>query len=56
MKCKKCQGKLEVLRLCRRVRMRCRGCGKEYQIHEIAAEMDRETEEILEQYTTIIYD
>ena len=56
MKCKKCQGKLEVHRQCRRVRMRCTSCGVEYQIHEVADELDRETEEILERYTAIIYD
>ena len=56
MKCKKCSGKLEVHRQCRRVRMRCTVCGREYQIHEVAGELDRETEEILERYTAIIYD
>ena len=56
MKCKKCAAKLEVQRACRRVRMRCTGCRKEYQIHEVAADLDSETEKILEQYTTIIYD
>jgi hypothetical protein len=56
MKCKKCSAKLEVHRMCRRVRMRCTGCNTEYQIHEIAHEMDDETERILERYTAIIYD
>ncbi len=56
MKCKKCSGKLEVHRMCRRVRMRCTACGLEYQIHEVASELDKETEEILERYTAIIYD
>ncbi len=56
MKCKKCQGKLEVARACRRVRLRCRQCGHEYHIHEVADQLDRETEEILERYTSIIYD
>lgn len=36
--------------------MRCLGCGKEFKIHEVAKDMDRETEEILERYTAIIYD
>lgn len=42
--------------MCRRVRMRCTGCGEEYQIHEVANELDQETEAILERYTAIIYD
>ncbi len=56
MKCKICSGKLEVHRLCRKVRMRCTACGKEYQIHEVASELDPETEEILARYTAIVYD
>jgi predicted amidophosphoribosyltransferase len=56
MYCKKCKGKLEVLRRCRKVRMCCADCGKEYQIHEVADQLDRETEEKLERYTAIIYD
>ncbi|MGW8195698.1 MAG: dual CXXC motif small (seleno)protein [Desulforhopalus sp.] len=56
MKCKKCFELLEVRRMCRKVRMRCTGCGQEYQIHEIADELDKETEEILERFTAIIYD
>jgi len=56
MKCRECNGKLEILRMCRKVRMRCNGCGREYQIHEVADQLDSETEEILERYTAIIYD
>jgi uncharacterized protein YbaR (Trm112 family) len=56
MKCLDCAGKLEVLRQCRRVRMKCRQCGREYQIHEVAAELDQETEDLLAGYTSIIYD
>ncbi len=56
MKCKKCSGKLEVLRQCRRIRMRCMECKQEYQIHEIAGDLDSETEKLLEKYTVIIYD
>ena len=56
MKCRECKGKLEILRMCRKVRMRCKKCGREYQIHEVAHELDRETEELLERYTVIIYD
>ena len=56
MQCKKCSAKLEVHRQCRRVRMRCTGCKREYQIHEVASDLDPETEEQLEKYTAIIYD
>jgi hypothetical protein len=56
MKCKDCSEKLEVLRMCSRIRMRCTGCNKEYQIHEIAQDLDQETEEILERFTVLIYD
>jgi len=56
MKCKKCEGQLEILRMCRKIRMHCRKCGQEYQIHEVADQVDLETEKILERYTAIIYD
>ncbi|MFZ5773960.1 MAG: dual CXXC motif small (seleno)protein [Thermodesulfobacteriota bacterium] len=56
MQCKECRGKLEVARSCRRVRMRCLKCGREYQIHEVADQLDAETEEILARWTCIIYD
>jgi hypothetical protein len=36
--------------------MHCRECRQEYQIHEIADQLDPETEEILERFNTIIYD
>ena len=57
MKCKNCTtGTLEVARSCWRIRMRCRNCGKEFQIHEVADILDAETEELLSRYTSIIYD
>ncbi len=56
MKCRKCGKKLEVVRRCRQVRLRCSGCSREYRIHEVAADLDAETEALLERYTTIIYD
>ncbi len=56
MQCKKCQGELEVIRSCWRVRMCCRRCGSEYQIHEVADILDEETEELLARYPSIIYD
>jgi hypothetical protein len=36
--------------------MQCQKCGCEFHIHEVADQLDRETEEILERYTVIIYD
>jgi hypothetical protein len=36
--------------------MRCTGCGQLYQIHEVAADLDDEAEELLARYTSIIYD
>jgi hypothetical protein len=56
MKCRKCKGQLEVLRVCRKICMQCKECGKEYLIHEIVQELDKETEELLSRYTSLIYD
>lgn len=56
MTCRECGEKLEVARRCRQVRLRCKGCQKEYQIHEVASELDSETERELSNYTSIIYD
>lgn len=56
MNCKECGEQLQVQRRCRQVRLRCTGCGKEYQIHEVAAELDPEMEAELERFTCIIYD
>jgi len=56
MTCKRCGEKLEVVRRCRQVRLKCTGCRAEYQVHEVASRLDAETEAVLEQYTAIIYD
>jgi hypothetical protein len=56
MQCRECGGKLEVERRCRQVRLRCTKCRREYQVHEVASDLDSETEAILERYTCIIYD
>lgn len=56
MRCKKCTGHLEVARSCRRVRLQCQKCGHEYHIHEVADQLDPETEEILARWNCIIYD
>ncbi len=56
MQCKECQGELEVARSCWKVRMRCKKCHKEFQIHEVADILDEKTEELLSRYPSIIYD
>ncbi len=56
MQCKKCGTPLEVLRRCGQVRLKCPGCGREYQIHEVAADLDPQTEAELERFPCIIYD
>lgn len=56
MRCKHCQGDLEVLRTCRRVCMRCTMCTREFPLHEVADQLDRKTELILERYNAVIYD
>jgi hypothetical protein len=56
MQCNKCKGKLEVVRSCRRIRLRCIECHTEYQIHEVADKLDADTEEKLARFTVLIYD
>lgn len=56
MQCRDCGHKLEVVRRCRQVRLKCNGCNREFQIHEVAQDLDQETEKLLERYTCIIYD
>lgn len=56
MQCRKCKGKLQILRMCRKILMQCINCRHEYRIHEVADQLDPETEGILEGYTAIIYD
>lgn len=56
MKCNKCGGNLEVLRLCSAVKMRCKECDTRFAIHEVADQLDEATESLLERYNVIIYD
>ncbi len=56
MKCRQCSAQLVVQRRCRQIRLQCTGCRREYQIHEVAADLDPQTEAELERYTCIIYD
>ena len=56
MKCEACKRKLEILRICGKVKMQCSNCGKKYHIHEVADQLNPETEALLANYTAIIYD
>ena len=56
MECPECKGRLEIVRACRKVAMRCEKCGREFRIHEVADQLDEETEEKLGSWTAIIYD
>ncbi len=56
MKCKKCQGPLEVDRVCRAVQVRCSKCKGRFKISEVADQLDEETELLLEKYNVIVYD
>ena len=57
MQCRQCgHDKLEIVRRCKQVRLRCEKCGREHRIHELAAELDPATEKLLEQHNCIIYD
>ena len=56
MECRRCKGQLEILRMCRKIRMQCKKCGHVFQIHEVAGQLDPETKKTLERYTAIIYD
>lgn len=56
MHCPGCGLILELVRVCRRVYFRCPDCRREYRVHELATQLDPETEKILEQYNAIIYD
>ena len=56
MICRKCNGRLEVLRICSRVLVQCADCKHKYHIHEVLEQLDSETEELLNCYTCLIYD
>ncbi|MFU8818725.1 MAG: dual CXXC motif small (seleno)protein [Desulfurivibrio sp.] len=56
MTCPTCAGLLDILRSCGRVRMGCRQCQRQYQIHEVADRLDERAEEVLSRWTAIIYD
>jgi DNA-directed RNA polymerase subunit RPC12/RpoP len=56
MKCIKCGGNLEVLRMCGAVNMRCTDCSRRFAIHEVIDQLDEEAEAQLERYNAIIYD
>ena len=47
MKCLKCTGKLEVMRMCTRTYLYCRECGAKYTLEELKDNIDDELEEFL---------
>ena len=47
---------MEVLRACWKVRLKCTECGKEFHVHEVYDRLDAESEELLANYPSIIYD
>ncbi|NNK56766.1 MAG: hypothetical protein EX260_06670 [Desulfobulbaceae bacterium] len=56
MTCKKCGSRLEILRSCGSVKMRCTSCNHLFAIHEVVDQLDEETESQLSRYPVIIYD
>ena len=56
MKCKHCEGRLELLRVCRSVKMKCRACNRTFAIGEVIHLLDEQTLVQLESYNVIIYD
>jgi hypothetical protein len=56
MICRKCNGRLDILRVCSRVFMQCADCKHKYSIHEVLDQLDSETEKLLNCYTCLVYD
>jgi hypothetical protein len=56
MICRKCDGRLEILRICSRVLVQCVECKHKYHIHEVVDQLDSETENLLNRYTCLVYD
>ncbi len=56
MKCEQCGGRLELLRVCRSVKMKCSGCSRIFPIGEVIQQLDEQTLEKLTAYNVIIYD
>jgi len=56
MICKKCNGRLEVLRICSRVLLQCADCKHKYHIREVPDQLDNGNEELLNCYNCLVYD
>jgi len=56
MQCRQCDGALEILRVCRSIKIRCSSCGQVYSIGEVIDLLDEPTLEKLAAYNVIIYD
>jgi hypothetical protein len=56
MTCKHCGGKLEILRVCRSVKMKCTECRRTFSIGQVIHLLDEQTLLKLEAYNVVIYD
>lgn len=56
MKCAHCGGRLEILRVCRSVKMKCSGCYRTFPIGDVIHLLDEQTLLKLEMYNVIVYD
>lgn len=56
MQCEQCGGKLEILRVCRSVKMKCNDCKRIYPIGDVIEMLDEQTLDKLAAYSVIIYD
>ena len=56
MQCRECDGALEILRVCRSIKIRCSSCERVYSIGEVIDLLDEPTLEKLAAYNVIIYD
>jgi len=56
MKCERCGGKLEIMRVCRSVKMKCGECRQTFAIGDVINLLDEQTLEKLAAYNVIVYD
>ncbi len=54
MKCRECEGKLGIHRVCRKICMKCNVCKKEYDICKVIQKLDHEIQKSLEQHSAAI--
>lgn len=56
MTCRQCGGRLEILRVCRSVKMKCEKCNRTFPIGDVIDLLDERTLDKLASYNVIIYD